>query len=176
MWIVAGVLLGSVLVSSLLGLHTGPHSHAAAGILGFFAALWLVVMALEGRSSSVLWALLSADVVVSLGVGTVAWKGLTARHLPALTAGSAALTGKEGVAVTALGPEGIVRVRGENWSAISRNGNFAAGNPVQVIGVEGIHLEVWGEQSPESLGQSLWDTEQVGSAQLDEHETRRGSS
>jgi len=56
------------------------HTHVVAGILGALAALWLVVMAIDGRSAPVLWALLSADVVVSSGIGVLAWKGLTAPH------------------------------------------------------------------------------------------------
>ena len=31
MWIVAGVLLGVVVLASLAGLHAGPHAHLAAG-------------------------------------------------------------------------------------------------------------------------------------------------
>ncbi len=77
MWVVAGVLLGLVVLVSLIGFHVGPHAHATAGVLGLLAALWLVVMAVDGRTAPVLWALLSADLVVSAGIGTLAWKGLT---------------------------------------------------------------------------------------------------
>jgi hypothetical protein len=44
-----------------------------------------------------------------------------------------------------LSPEGVVRVRGESWSATSLNGNLPAGAVVQVIDSKGIRLEVWGE-------------------------------
>ena len=146
MWIVAGLLLGSVLLTSLLGFHTGPHSHAISGVLGAIAALWLIIMALEGRSSSVLWALLSADVIVAGGAGVVGWKGLTSQRT-GLSSSGPSVVGKQGVATSDLSPEGVVRVRGENWSAVSLNGNVKSGTAVQVIGVSGIRLEVWGEDS-----------------------------
>ena len=120
MWVIAGVLLGLVVLASLIGFHVGPHAHVAAGVLGVLAAAWLVVMALDGRSAPVLWALLSADVVVSAGIATLAWKGLTTtgtyagRHM-------ISPEGAEGVAVGDLDPEGIVRVNGENWSAVALN-------------------------------------------------------
>ena len=77
MWVIAGVLLGLVVLASLIGFHVGPHAHLAAGVFGVLAAAWLVVMAVDGRSAPVLWALLSADLIVSAGIATLAWKGLT---------------------------------------------------------------------------------------------------
>lgn len=59
-------------------------------------------------------------------------------------AASHQLEGAEGVAVTDLTPDGIVRVRGEQWSATCVNGSVAAGSPVQVLS-SGVRLEVWGE-------------------------------
>ncbi|MGA2804707.1 MAG: NfeD family protein [Acidimicrobiales bacterium] len=145
MWVIAGVLLGLVVLASLIGFHVGPHAHVAAGVLGVLAAAWLVVMALDGRSAPVLWALLSADVVVSAGIATLAWKGLTTtgtyagRHM-------ISPEGAEGVAVGDLDPEGIVRVNGENWSAVALNAPVRAKTPVQVVRVKGVRLEVWGDQ------------------------------
>ena len=43
MWIIAGVLLGLVVLASLVGFHSGPHAHVAAGVVGVLAAAWLVV-------------------------------------------------------------------------------------------------------------------------------------
>jgi membrane-bound serine protease (ClpP class) len=151
MWVIAGVLLGLVVLASLIGFHVGPHAHVAAGIFGVLAAAWLVVMAVDGRSAPVLWALLSADLVVSAGIGTLAWKGLTTggtyagRHL-------VLPNGAEGVAIGDLDPEGIVRVNGENWSAVAVNGAVRAGTPVQVVRVAGVRLEVWGDESAAACG------------------------
>ena len=50
MWVIAGVLLGLVVLTSLIGFHVGPHADLAAGVLGLLAAAWLVVMAVDGRT------------------------------------------------------------------------------------------------------------------------------
>jgi membrane-bound ClpP family serine protease len=47
--------------------------------------------------------------------------------------------------VEALDPAGIVRVAGEDWTAVSLNGPVPAGGRVQVVSVRGVRLEVWGE-------------------------------
>jgi membrane-bound ClpP family serine protease len=144
MWVVAGVLLGLVVLTSLIGFHVGPHAHLAAGVIGVLAAVWLIVMAVDGRTAPVLWALLSADVIGSVGIGTLAWKGLTSRGVNVSARRLVSPLGAEGVAVGDLGPEGIVRVNGENWSAVAMNGSVRAGSPVEVLRVSGVHLEVWG--------------------------------
>ena len=146
MWVIAGVLLGLVVLVSLIGFHVGPHADVAAGVLGVLAAVWLVVMAVDGRSAPVLWALLSADLVVSAGIGTLAWKGLTTRGAYVPGRHLVSPDGAEGIAVGDLDPEGIVRVNGENWSALAVNGPVRAGTPVQVVRVAGVRLEVWGDQ------------------------------
>jgi membrane-bound ClpP family serine protease len=143
MWIVAGVLLGLVVLASLVGFHSGPHTHVAAGVVGALAAVWLIVMAVDGRSAPVLWALLSADVVVSAGVGVLGWYALSGRGTEGYRPRS--VEGAEGVAVSDLAPEGIVRVRGEQWSAVAVNGTVAAGTPVHILRAAGVRLEVWGE-------------------------------
>ena len=151
MWVIAGVLLGLVVLASLVGFHSGPHTHAAAGVLGALAAVWLVVMLAEGRSAPALWALLSADVVVTVGIGALAYYALSGHGgytLPGYRGTghhSMRIEGAEGQAVSDLRPDGIVSVRGERWSATSVNGAVPAGTPVQVLGVSGVHLEVWGE-------------------------------
>jgi len=127
MWVIAGVLLGLVVLASLIGFHVGPHAHVAAGIFGVLAAAWLVVMAVDGRSAPVLWALLSADLVVSAGIGTMAWKGLTTRGINVAGRHLVSPNGAEGVAIGDLDPEGIVRVHGENWSAVAVNGPVRRG-------------------------------------------------
>jgi membrane-bound ClpP family serine protease len=147
MWLIAGVLLGLVVLASLIGFHVGPHAHAAAGILGAVAAIWLIAMAVDGFTAPILWALLSADVVVSAGIGTLAWKGLTTRGDYVADRRLVSPVGAEGVAVGDLGPEGIVRVNGENWSAVAVNGTVSAGSPVQVLRVAGVKLEVWGDEA-----------------------------
>jgi membrane-bound ClpP family serine protease len=153
MWVIAGVLLGLVLTGSLLGFHTGPHSHAAAAVLGVVTAAWLALMLVDGRSATILYALLGTDVVLSGAVGTLAVRGLSGqRHLS--SRGTRGLVGAEGVALSVLDPDGMVRVNGEDWSARSLNGRVTKGASIQVMKA-GVRLEVWGEDTPPAALGSL---------------------
>jgi membrane-bound ClpP family serine protease len=159
MWVIAGVLLGILVLAAILGFHTGPHSHLVAGAAGVIAAAWLIVMALEGRSSSVLWTLFTADLLISVGVGFLAWRALSFRRTeagaPSLRAPgrvATALEGAEATVVRTLSPEGVVRVRGEQWTAVALNGAVAAGAKVRVVSVDGMRLEVWAEGNEPAAG------------------------
>lgn len=148
MWLVAGVLLGVVVLVALVGFHTGPHAHVAAGVLGLVAGGWLVAMAIDDKArTSLLFALLGADLVVSGGVGFAAWRGLSSRRSQLAGGSPHSVEGAMGVAVGGLSPNGVVRIRGESWSATSLNGTVPDGAAVQVISVEGVRLNVWGEES-----------------------------
>jgi membrane-bound ClpP family serine protease len=144
MWFLAGALLGVVGLASVLGFHLGHHAHALAAAAGIAAAGVLIGIVASGNTGGLVFALLSADIVVTAGVSTLAWHGL---RNPALRAASSAhsVVGKEGLALGTLDPVGVVRVRGENWTATSLNGRIEEGSRVQVIGTEGIRLTVWGE-------------------------------
>jgi membrane-bound ClpP family serine protease len=158
MWIVAGVLLGLVVFSSIFGFHFGPHAHAVAAAAGIAAAGFLIAIAVTGDTRSLVFLLLSADVVVSAGVGTIAWKGLTDPRMRGAHA-IHSLVSHEGVAVSDLEPAGIVRVGGENWSATSLNGRIPAGARIQVIQADGVRLSVWGDNGlpRETGGQAALD-------------------
>jgi membrane-bound serine protease (ClpP class) len=146
MWIVAGVLIVLMLVALLAGFHTGPHTHVVAGVLGAVSAIWLVIMASEGRSLPLVIVLLVAVVLVSVGVTFLAWKGLEGQSALGAVRSGPAIEGASGKAVTDLDPEGVVRVSGEEWSATSLNGAVLAGDRIQVVNAKGVHLEVWGEE------------------------------
>jgi membrane-bound ClpP family serine protease len=147
MWIGVGVLLGLVVVASVLGFHVGPHGHLVGAGLGLAAAVWLVVMAATGQAAPILWVLFGADLAISGGLATIAWRGLKVQEQQLAGPSYGSLVGIEGVAITDLEPAGIVRVRGENWSATSMNGNVPAGQRVQVIEASGVRLGVWSEDA-----------------------------
>ena len=48
--------------------------------------------------------------------------------------------------MTDMAPEGIVRVNGEQWSAVAINPPIHAGAAVHVTSRGGVRLEVWGEE------------------------------
>ena len=147
MWVIVGILIGLVILSSLAGFHAGPHAHAVAAVAGVLAAGWFVVMLVDGRSAPVVGALLGADLVLAAGVGITAWKALSGRASAGHWVGS--LEATHGVAVSDLAPHGVVRVGGEDWSAVAMNGTVRAGESVQVLRADGVRLEVWGEEAEE---------------------------
>jgi membrane-bound serine protease (ClpP class) len=52
------------------------------------------------------------------------------------------LSGAAALALTDLGPEGLVRVGGEQWSALAEGGAIKAGEKVDVVGRDGLRLLV----------------------------------
>ncbi len=48
----------------------------------------------------------------------------------------------KGIATTDLKPKGEVRVMGEFWEATTKDAIIAAGQPVEVVGMEGMFLVV----------------------------------
>lgn len=148
MWIVAGILLALVVLGFAAGLHVGPHAHVPAAVLGILAGGWLLAMALLGNAQPLLWLLFGADASLTAVMGVGALRVL--RHPEAIADRDKpppSTEGKLGEAVTELDPEGVVRVHGEQWSAISLNGKIDVGSPIQVIRANGVRLEVWGEEN-----------------------------
>lgn len=73
----------------------------------------------------------------------VAMPTVTRSRLSTPTIGRESLIGREGVAVSALDPEGIVEVEGARWQASShREAGLESGDRVVVVGVDGWMLEV----------------------------------
>jgi len=155
MWVVVGALLGVTVVAILAGFHAGPHAHVVAAATGVLAAIFLVVMACTGQTAPLLFVLLGVDLSLSAAVGYGAWRSFATIAAPAghgigSVAARSGLPGIEasmGTALTILNPNGIVRVQGEEWSAVSVNGTIAIGSAVQVLEVDGIRLRVWGEEA-----------------------------
>ncbi|MGP0029131.1 MAG: NfeD family protein [Acidimicrobiales bacterium] len=159
MWIITGVLLGLVCLVAVFGFHFGPHAHAVAGVIGLLAAGWLVYAVVDGGPGHDLWWLLGADLVVSAGVGVMAWAGLTRSRTASERFHLDSLEGSMGVAVSDLAPEGIVNVRGEQWTAVSVNGTAPASTRVQVLRADGVRLEVWGEEAERGSAPGLFHLE-----------------
>ncbi|MBI2836215.1 MAG: hypothetical protein HYX85_00785 [Chloroflexi bacterium] len=78
------------------------------------------------------WAAVS---IVIYRLGTWALERKAAPGLPSLN-------GCDGLAVTALAPEGTVRVNGETWSARSVGGMVKGGEAIEVVGREDMKLLV----------------------------------
>ncbi len=135
MWIVTGVLLGLVGLAALCGFHFGPHARAVAAAIGLLVAGWLTYALLDAGPGRSLWWLLGADLLVSAGVAALAWFGLARSRGATERYHLSSLEGSLGTVVSELAPEGVIRVGGEQWSAVSVNGTAPASSRVQVIRV-----------------------------------------
>jgi membrane-bound ClpP family serine protease len=160
-WLVVGVLLGVVVLSTVLGGHVGPHAHLVAGAAGAAAAGCLVALVVGG-APALAGGLLAADLTALAGVGAMAVHARRQQaSLPAVPARPVdRLEAAEGRALTDLDPVGIVVVHGEEWSAVALNPPVRAGGRVQVI-ESGVRLEVYGVDPPELLANPGPDAQEV---------------
>ena len=105
-----------------------------------------LVLALIFLPSPWSWILVVSAAVIDLAeTGAFVWWSRRRRRLTRPAVGVEDLVGRRAVAVTALVPDGQVRVQGEIWSARSRS-PVGRGDAVVVLAVDGLVLEVEPEQ------------------------------
>jgi len=80
-------------------------------------------------------------IIVALIVAVIFYVGVKAQFVRIRT-GKEALIGAKGIATTDLQPKGEVRVLGEFWEAITKDGEIVAGQAVEVVGMESMFLVV----------------------------------
>lgn len=120
-------------------------SYGLLTVGGIISVLLGVLMLFNNPASmglSVSWGI----IVTSLGslmavVFGVGWLVINA-HKRGIAAGIESLTGKAGLAKTALNPSGTVLVEGELWDATSLEGEIPQGAGVKVEAVEGFKIKV----------------------------------
>jgi membrane-bound serine protease (ClpP class) len=56
--------------------------------------------------------------------------------------GAEGMVGMLGIVAAPLKPKGTVKIKGEYWNASSVAGNIEAGESVEVVDIEGLHLKV----------------------------------
>jgi membrane-bound serine protease (ClpP class) len=80
-------------------------------------------------------------IVVALIVGFIFYVGVKAQFRRVKT-GKEALIGAKGIATSDLKPKGEIRVMGEFWEATAKDGEVEIGQPVEVVGMDGMFLVV----------------------------------
>jgi membrane-bound serine protease (ClpP class) len=88
-----------------------------------------------------LWVIVPVAGLLVLFFATVVNAALRARHLPHAT-GPERMIGLEGIVERDLGPDGVVLVASEEWSARSTAGPIPKGTRVRVVNVERLRLDV----------------------------------
>jgi membrane-bound serine protease (ClpP class) len=121
--------------------HPGITFAGVAGIVTLvLGGLLLFDSSVPGSGVS-LWTIAPVAIVMSLYLMFVVPAVLRARHLPAAMRTSR-LIGSEGVATTAIEPQGTARVASELWTAESVGAPIASGSRVRVVAAEGLRLKV----------------------------------
>jgi membrane-bound ClpP family serine protease len=141
-WGTGAILLVLLVATGVLCAHAGGHAWFVPLPALALAAIWALTA--SARSAAAAWWLVALCAVACAGGVLVAGAALRQR-LRGTLVGLPELRGTSGIAVTALAPDGIVRVGGENWSARSVSGSLPEGAPVHVLGVRGVRLDVWSE-------------------------------
>ncbi len=135
----------------VLELHFTSYGFLAAGgvvcfLLGAFA-LYTGVDTENPVEFAVSPILIVAAILLSLAYFFLLVRGLLQmRAHRSTTLPIATLVGAGGTAQTLIAPTGIAYAGGEAWSARSRQGEIQPGNPLRVVGVEGLELIVEPEE------------------------------
>jgi len=113
----------------------------AAAIVLVLLALWFFHIRIP----------LSVAIVLALLLGVLIFiihrAVLPSFHVKQLT-GSEGMIGLEGEVIEPLTPKGVVRVEGEYWKAKSVDGDIAAGESVEILGLNKLTLEVKHKNPP----------------------------
>lgn len=118
--------------------------------LGFHTAAGVVALVLGGMflfDASVPGARVSPAVIIPIALLVTAFfvfvvrSALRLRHMPPRL-DKRELVGSEGIAHTALAPQGVVLVESEEWTAESIAGAIPKGARVRVVGAAGLRLKV----------------------------------
>ena len=136
------VLLLAAVVFFVLELkHPGVGLPTVGGVVSLLAG-GLVLFDPSVPSARVsLWVLLPVAAAMGAFSGFVVKTALRLRRRRAVS-GADALLGREGRAVTALAPRGVVQVAAEDWTAVSTGGRIPRGARVRVVGIDGLKLRV----------------------------------
>jgi membrane-bound serine protease (ClpP class) len=125
----------------------------AHGVLTAGGIAVLITGGLFLFNPSIPTARVSRPLLVFVAVAIGAFSALVLRALVTtwthpIHTGAEGLEGEIATAVTGLAPQGMVRARGESWSARSLAGQIPAGATVRIVRVKGLTLEVEPEPSP----------------------------
>jgi len=152
-WWALGLLFLSVLGFTIDVQAGGLGPWTVIGVVSLIAGSWW----LYGGASSLRpswWVLL----VVMVGFVVFMLGGMTAMiraRFSTPTIGREGLVGEEGTAEVSVDPDGVVLIRGSRWRArTNRATPIKAGDPVKVVSVEGLVLEV---EPPEGGAQDYRD-------------------
>ncbi|MHB8867909.1 MAG: NfeD family protein [Thermoleophilia bacterium] len=139
--------VGLLLLAVAVVLYVAEVKIQSGGILAFGGTVALVLGGLllfnaPGSVIRVDWVVIGIVAAASLAFFAFIVSAVAAAHRRKPTSGSEAMVGERGTARTALAPSGQVSVHGEIWQADAASGRIEAGESVEVIGLQGLRLQV----------------------------------
>lgn len=145
----AGVaLLGLAVIIFLAGLLTETEFAVSfAGLVPFVLGSMLLFRPLRASSPAAPSLQVSPWLIAIMAIAILGFSFFVLRAVLAATrtpprSGAERLIGLQGTALTALCPNGQVRVELEEWSAAAVEGEISKGAMVKVVGVRGVRLQV----------------------------------
>lgn len=111
---------------------------AVGAFLVYVALVGISFIGLSAAGEAVLAATLFAVAAIIIIIFAEGFRAQFER----VKTGKEALIGSSGTATTDLIPKGEVRVMSEFWEATAKDANIAAGQAVEVIGMDGLTLVV----------------------------------
>jgi membrane-bound ClpP family serine protease len=153
-WLTGALLTALVLAATVASVHAGGHAWLIPVPAWALTIFWLVLAGTGHASTAGSWVVGGGAVSVSLMGLSVAVPVLRHGAIGPATTGTDRLVGVEGVTMSELSPQGIVRVGAETWSADSLSGTIPSGSRIHVASVDGLRLRVWSELGdvPRSVG------------------------
>ena len=163
-----GVIGGICIILAFYAMHTLPINYAGLALIIFAVILFILeikivshgVLMIGGIISLILGSIMLIDVRSMWGVLTISWEVITMiviitvlfffvivglgikalRSKP--STGEEGIVGEYGKAITDLNPNGLVRVHGEIWDAVSSDAKIETGNRILVEQVDNLKLKV----------------------------------
>jgi membrane-bound serine protease (ClpP class) len=147
LFFVVGIALTLLEIKTHIGVFVlgGVAMIVVGSFLAFPLPGWelLSTQAIESGRETVI----SVALVMSAIFGAVVYKVAQARRMK-VKAGPEQLMGKIGTTISELAPRGEVKVEGQIWRAETLEGAIKRGEPVEVVGREGLILRVKPNQQP----------------------------
>jgi len=119
-------------------------SHGALGFAGTIALILggLLLFDASGSFGRVSWVVIGVAAALSFAFFAVVISAAARARRQPTTTGGEGMIGEIGVARTRLDPSGQILVHGELWKAQAEDGFVGSGEPVEVVGMDGLELHV----------------------------------
>jgi membrane-bound ClpP family serine protease len=113
-----------------------------ASLLDDAAMLALIFLGLWFFHIKITWAIILVVALVIVALFFIIHKAVVPSLRRRKVTGAEGMIGLTGKVIESLKPEGMIEIKGEYWKAKSVEGEIRAGNVVEVLGINGLILEV----------------------------------